>query len=79
MVQHYFRNSHKGSVEEQVQKLENKFKNIEVENYMAENLGHEHMPVVESYLFELDGNVETLGEELYFYPFMMFRNQRKYI
>lgn len=72
---HYFRNSHKGSVEEQVQKLENKFKNIEVENYMAENLGHEHMPVVESYLFELDGNVETLGEELYFYPFMMFRTK----
>lgn len=42
---------------------------------MAENLGHDHMPVVESYLFELDGNVETLGEELYFYPFMMFRTK----
>ena len=69
-----------------LEKLENKYKGISIEEYKADNLKDLSKPVVEQYSFTHENDIEIIGNKIYIKPLLFFTmdenpfklDQRKY-
>ena len=69
-----------------LEKLENRYKGISIEEYKADNLKDLSKPVVEQYAFLHENDVEIIGNKIYIKPLLFFTmdenpfklDQRKY-
>ncbi|MBF03300.1 MAG: transglutaminase [Flavobacterium sp.] len=69
-----------------LEKLENRYKGIRIEEYKVDNLKDLSKPVIEQYAFLHENDVEIIGNKIYIKPLLFFTldenpfklNQRKY-
>jgi transglutaminase-like putative cysteine protease len=55
-----------------IEKLENKYKSVEIGEYKVDNLKEVEKPVVETYSFVENNSVEIIGNKMYISPLMFF-------
>jgi hypothetical protein len=55
-----------------IEKLEEKYKGVEVSSYNVQNNLDLELPIVENYDFKSTNEVEIIGDKMYFSPFLFF-------
>lgn len=55
-----------------IEKLENRYKGIEIEEYKVDNVKDLEKPIVELYSFKETNVVETIGDKMYISPLLFF-------
>ncbi|MFD2908190.1 DUF3857 domain-containing protein [Flavobacterium ardleyense] len=71
-----YRNKYGQSTKEAlVENRENHFKNIEIENYISENMNALNLPVIESFDFVDDKHIEVIGNKIYFSPLLFLGSE----
>lgn len=69
----YFRNTYADlSKETQLERIETKYKGIEIEDYEIANKNDLSLPVIETYSFRHGNSVEIIGDKMYFSPLLFF-------
>lgn len=66
-----FRAQH-GELSNHLERLEKKYKGLEVDGYEMANKTDLNNPVVETYNFKYNNSVEVIGDKMYFSPLMFF-------
>ncbi|TWO33379.1 DUF3857 domain-containing protein [Seonamhaeicola sediminis] len=71
-----FRNNYiRVDKDEFLEKLENTYKGIEIENYVVKNDIDLSKPIIESYKFLKESQVDIIGEKMYFSPLFHLRTK----
>lgn len=55
-----------------IERIENRYKGLSIEEYKAENMKDLYKPVVESYSFSHDNSIEVIGDKMYVSPLLFF-------
>lgn len=55
-----------------VESREKKFDNIEIDNYVSENVNNLNLPVIESFDFVDDKHIEIIGDKIYLSPLLFY-------
>ncbi len=55
-----------------IERIENRYKGLSIEEYKAENMKDLYKPVVESYSFTHDNSIEVIGDKMYLSPLLFF-------
>lgn len=55
-----------------IERIENRYKGLSIEEYKAENMKDLYKPVVESYSFSHNNSIEVIGDKMYVSPLLFF-------